>query len=473
LSLPDRSAAKFLDRALFSATTRKLTIIVSWILVGIIIIDMLSSRQTTLKFDEDLETIYFILTIVIGWGIASWLILGYANKTTTDLRGRSKLVGIIHGAVTVLQFALLGFFVFILANRNYEDLTWYANAITSVAATAIMLLFSAKFMHWYVSYHKNILLLFYTLAAASLAVTVATDYGAKQAFLQVVVEPSDPGATPAETYPIKNTEQGRIIKRDVGTTMTTTHFVPPQYVDAYHYLHQLPSTASFVFSWAATAMTLRYYHHKTGRITFWFLISLILALYVVGRGPDILKNFEGTFLDFEKPEWVNYIYRAGTVGGNVMFGIAFFMMGRRIAPIRDYLYIAAVGFTIVGFAHVSNALQFTFGATSHSLVMLSSYLFSVGLYGAAISISQDTKLRQAIRKSAREECVLLDSIGKAQVEQEIEKKVIMMAKSQQNSMADETGVRPSLKEEEMKSYVEKVMEEIKAAENTSSKVSTA
>jgi hypothetical protein len=49
----------------------------------------------------------------------------------------------------------------------------------------------------------------------------------------------------------------------------------------------------------------------------------------------------------------------------------------------------------------------------------------------------------------------------------------MMARSQQNSMADETGVRPSLKEEEMKSYVEKVMEEIKAAENTSSKVSTA
>lgn len=31
----------------------------------------------------------------------------------------------------------------------------------------------------------------------------------------------------------------------------------------------------------------------------------------------------------------------------------------------------------------------------------------------------------------------------------------------------------SLKEEEMKSYVEKVMEEIKAAENMSSKVSTA
>ena len=53
------------------------------------------------------------------------------------------------------------------------------------------------------------------------------------------------------------------------------------------------------------------------------------------------------------------------------------------------------------------------------------------------------------------------------------KKVILMAKSQQNSMADETGVRPSIKEEEMKSYVEKVMEEIKAAESTSSKVSTA
>jgi hypothetical protein len=457
---------------LFSTTSRKLTIIVSWILIGIIIIDMLSSRQTTLKFDESLETIYFILTVVIGWGVASWLLLGYASRSAKDLRARSRLVGITHAAVTVIQFALLGFFLFILADRNYENLTWYANAITSIAATAIMLLFSAKFLHWYVSYHRNILLLFYTLAAASIAVTVATDYGAKQAFLQVVTEPSDPGVTPAETYPIKNTEQGRIIKRDVGPATTTTHYVPPQYVDAYHYLHQIPSTASFVFSWAATAMTMRYYHHRTGRVTFWFLISLILALYIVGRGPDILKNFEGTFLDFEKPEWVNYIYRAGTVGGNVMFGIAFFMMGRKIAPIRDYLYIAAIGFTIVGFAHVSNALQFTFGAASHSLAMLSSYLFSIGLYGAAISISQDTKLRQSIRKSASEECLLLDSIGKAQVEQEIERKVVMLAKSQETSMADESGVRPSLKEEDMKSYVEKVMEEIRAAE-TGSKATSA
>jgi hypothetical protein len=371
-----------------------------------------------------------------------------------------------------VQFSLLGFFVFILFNRDYENLTWYATIITSAGATAIMLLFGAKYLHWYALYRKNILLLFYALAAASLAVTVATDYGAKQAFLQVAAEPSDPEAVPAETYPIKNTDQGRIIKRDVGPVTTTTHFVPPQFVDAYHYLHQLPSTASFVFSWAATAMTMKYYHHKTGRITFWFLITLILALYIVGRAPDILKNFEGTFLDFEKPDWFNYVYRAGTVGGNVMFGVAFFMMGRRIAPIRDYLYIAAIGFTVIGLAHVSNSLQFTFGAAGHSLVMLSSYLFSIGLYGAAVSISQDTRLRQSIHKSARDEFVLLDSIGKAQVEQEIEQKVVMMAKSQQSSMTDESGVRTSLREDDMKSYVEKVMEEIKAARGKSAAVSS-
>src|ERR1044071_684138 len=97
---------------------------VSWVLIGIVVIDMLSSRQTTIKFDEVSETLYFMLTVVVGWGIASWFLLGYAGRATAALRARSELVRTIHILITIVQFSLLGFLVFILFNRDYENLTW-------------------------------------------------------------------------------------------------------------------------------------------------------------------------------------------------------------------------------------------------------------------------------------------------------------------------------------------------------------
>ena len=71
-----------------------------------------------------------------------------------------------------------------------------------------------------------------------------------------------------------------------------------------------------------------------------------------------------------------------------------------------------------------------FAAASWSFVGLSSYLYSLGFYFSAISIAQDTKLRQYVRAMALKESKLLDSIGTAQMEQEIQKKVLKLAKEQ-------------------------------------------
>ena len=47
-------------------------------------------------------------------------------------------------------------------------------------------------------------------------------------------------------------------------------------------------------------------------------------------------------------------------------------------------------------------------AVAHSLGPLASYLFSIGLYCSAVSVSQDSSLRKIVRKSATD---LLDHIG--------------------------------------------------------------
>jgi hypothetical protein len=46
------------------------------------------------------------------------------------------------------------------------------------------------------------------------------------------------------------------------------------------------------------------------------------------------------------------LFRAGTIGGNIVFGLAFFVIARRIASsrIKDYLIITGIGDTMVGIA---------------------------------------------------------------------------------------------------------------------------
>ena len=81
---------------------------------------------------------------------------------------------------------------------------------------------------------------------------------------------------------------------------------------------------------------------------------------------------------------------------------------------------------------------------------LASYLFSLGFYFSAVSVSEDEKQRKSIRKFVMKESNLLDSIGTAQMEQEIEKTVLKIAKEEQQVLTEQTGVEPSLTEDEVK-----------------------
>lgn len=64
---------------------------------------------------------------------------------------------------------------------------------------------------------------------------------------------------------------------------------------------------------------------------------------------------------------------------------------------------------------------------------------------------------------------LLDSIGTAQMEDEIQKKVITFTKRNQDRMAEETGIQSSLSEEDVKEYLQQVIREVKKQKTTPNK----
>jgi hypothetical protein len=67
---------------------------------------------------------------------------------------------------------------------------------------------------------------------------------------------------------------------------------------------------------------------------------------------------------------------------------------------------------------------------------ISSYLV-LGIYSSAISVAQDTRIRQTIRRYAIKESQLLDSIGTSEMEQEATKKMLEMTKQSQHKMTYE------------------------------------
>jgi two-component system sensor histidine kinase VicK len=106
-----------------------------------------------------------------------------------------------------------------------------------------------------------------------------------------------------------------------------------------------------------------------------------------------------------------------------------------------------------------------FGLVTISFMGLSSYMILVGIYSSAISVAQDVKLRQAIRKTAIDQSKLLISIGSAQIEKELEKKVMTVTQKEKYELIEQTGVQPSLTEGDMKQYLDSVLKEIKVLQN--------
>jgi hypothetical protein len=76
-------------------------------------------------------------------------------------------------------------------------------------------------------------------------------------------------------------------------------------------------------------------------------------------------------------------------------------------------------------------------------------------------MSNDAKIRKSIKSLAKSESKLLDSIALAEMQNEVQNRVIKVVKAQSSEIEDQTGSKPSLTDDEIKDYLDKVLKEIK------------
>lgn len=239
-----------------------------------------------------------------------------------------------------------------------------------------------------------------------------------------------------------------------------------------YYAYIISTITSFIIMWFATIGLLKNYTHKLGKLVYWIVFILPLA-YFVSQFLTLSLGLLGPLL-ISSPIFYGILFTiifalTRPIGG-ILFGIAFWLIAKNIRKdnvVRSYLVISAYGFLLLFTSNQAMVLTFTqyppFGLVTISFVGLASYLLLLGIYSAAISISQDAKLRREIRHIAIRESKLLDSIGAAQMEQEIVKRIATVAKKHSDSMIERTGVQSSLSEQDIDEYMKDVLREIKTS----------
>ena len=204
---------------------RRVAVAVAIVITTLLIVDLLATRQI-LFFDNTWQTIIFVLTVVFAYGIGALILLVYVRRVRSVelVEKRSHFVNIMYFGVVVVHFSLFAILISILVGNSIScpnhvsfcmstrPLATSINAIASTGAGIILGIISFKFFSWFKSSNRNVMILLYGLAAASLAMSITIDAADKILLQQVVVENSPRGAVPESSWIYKSFDkyQGQV-----------------------------------------------------------------------------------------------------------------------------------------------------------------------------------------------------------------------------------------------------------------------
>jgi hypothetical protein len=158
--------------------------------------------------------------------------------------------------------------------------------------------------------------------------------------------------------------------------------------------------------------------------------------------------------------------------GGLLFGIAFWNISKVVGyekNIKTYLIISGWGMFLI-FAANQAAIQIVnpyppFGLATITVLNIAGYLMLLGIYNSASLVSTNNSLRKSIRKHAIKSN-LLDLIGHAEMEKEIQKTVEEIIESQDDlDVYREREIE--LDEKELRRYIDVVLKEVKREDKSS------
>jgi hypothetical protein len=390
--------------------------------------------------------------MVLVFAVGQYVVLAFVKREYKDKEGKIGSVkhhGLhwIDKTVTITQYALIAILVSTILQMSfmssYHNLVLNATIFISYGLSFILLALLAKrFFSWFKLNH-NLVVLAYALAITMISIN---------AIITIIYINNEFINNPAIIRPIRSLT-GALASPDI--TLSS--------------LYVITSVLSFILTWIATVLLLRHYSRKLGMIKYWIIVSIPLAYFL----SQFQSLFLYSFADLRLSNPVlfgiiyNLIFSISKPAGGVLFGIAFWSVAKSLISktVKSYMMISAYGMMLLFTVNQPTGLTLIpyppFGLTSICFMVLASYLVFLGVYSSATSISEDSRLRQSIRKIALRESQFLDAIGTSQMEQELQRRVIAIYGNTKNSMLNETGISSSVDENDVKSYLQEILEEVK------------
>ena len=429
-----------------------ISIVVVLIIIALIVDTSIVSIATStggLRSSAYDIALFVIMSVIFAGG--QYIILGFIKHQYKD---RDKIGGLrtnlrlIEKIVTIVQYVLIAILVFTISQMIFTmsyNIVFLRTAILVSYGLSLILLgiLAKRFFSWFRS-NRNLVVLAYALATSMISIN---------ALITIIYTNNQ--------FNLPQSDFIRPVRSLTGT------FTAPDMIFSSAYI--LTSVSSFILTWIATVLLLRHYSRKLGRTKYWIIVSIPLGYFLSEFQPLFLYSFS----DFRMSDPVlfgiiyNLIFAISKPLCGLLFGVAFWSVARSLTneTVKGYMIISAFGMMLLFTSNQPVGLTLLpfppFGLVTICFMGLASYLVYVGIYSSAISISQDSSLRKSIRKYAFTESKLLDSIGSAQMEQQIQRRVIEMTRQNQNIFANETGVEPSLNDDEVKEYLHEVLKEVK------------
>jgi hypothetical protein len=433
------------------------------VVVAVIIVDTSIVKVSSLvrwQFVHDWKNITLFITMSSAYVISYYFVLefikGRGEKELGYARGKMRLsAATFRKIISIIQYIVTAIILFVILQVVFYS-QYSTVAITAITAisytTAIFMtgLLAYLFLSWFNQNRKSgsgLTVFLYGISSAALVLN--TVLGLALIYTLSRYKPAVVGPRAAN--------YNAVISSPIDSTLNT--------------LYIATSILGFILMWSATAILLRSYSKRLGKAKYWFLVSIPLV-YFISQFLTLFSNQLASVIVLY-PVLFTLLFIFSKPAGGILFGAAFYSIGRRSSGggisahgnfVRDYMTLAAYGVVLFFVSSQNTVAQPTyppFGVIAASFLGLSAYMMFLGLYSSAISVSQDIKLRQSIRRSAIEEAKFLESIGTAQMEQEIQRRVLTIAKKNSDNMIEETGVQPSINEDEMKQYLGEVIKEIK------------
>ena len=387
------------------------------------------------------------IAIAIIFAVSQYFILGYVKQSNKEAKARALYLDLTHKVVSIAQYVLIGVLIFvileILTTQQYRIVTLYVSYTLSYGLWIVTLgLLARAFFSWYRLSNRNIMVLILALSMIAYVINGITGL--------------------AYHFDMLTQQKAVITSTDIASFPEFSIATLGSQIDI---VYQISAVVAYIFTWVGTVKLLYPYIMKLGKVKFWTIMGVAMAYYLI-EFPLFVLGYFTTSENVDAMTNIIIFSLAGIFTG-VVFGAAFLSVARTLQKesiLRSHMILAAYGFLlfyIAGSATAAQAAYPPFGLASVSLTGLSCYLIYSGLYSSAVTVSQDIALRTSIKRSVTEQSKLLDSMGTAQMEQELQSRVLRVTKKLSDKMEEESGVEASLTEVDIKEHIEMVRNEFK------------